>query len=252
MCNVKELRTGQRGGSSICVTFIARSMILLLTVLGAEDTFAQDRNRDIPVSFTLLEAQPTCAIAKLKDVDFGVIGKQTHEGVAFAQLNHVSEDDELIPIYGGLTYIDGTPSVGKFKVTAGNTNTLTLTFDIPDHLIMGDPESSETKIIYDAQHYGYSRSEDGPWESKVEMVKTFEGEDALSASSPFCNVRSGCSPLTPFRDVFFSISLDVIKIRESVDHIMSIYGGLQLCFAGLGLHMSSSRMVNSLIVAWYK
>ena len=169
--------------SNICMTFIARSVILLLTVLGTKDSFAQNRN--IPVSI-VIETPPTCSIAKLKDLDFGVLGKPTAginhgngiNGPGYAVLDERFEGDIMYDIYG-VESIGGTPTVGKLKITASNTNTLTVTFDFPSYLIKGDNESSDPKINYDVGFYAHSTSEDGPWARQGAPWNIFtEEEDA--------------------------------------------------------------------------
>ena len=138
--------------------FIARSVVLVLTVLGALDSFAQ--SQDVPVSFTLGAPLSTCEVAKLEDVDFGILGRPAPEiehEYGFALLDSRRPEDPL-RVYAGVTKNGGNPSLGKLRIRAGNAATLTLTWGFPSHLIM-----EENKIRYSHGHYSHSRSENGPW-----------------------------------------------------------------------------------------
>ena len=155
---------GGGGGGS----FIARSLILLLMVLGVPDSFAQSEN--IPVSFTLEAPQSNCEVTKLKDISFGVLGRPAPGGSTYghAMLDERKEGDRIL-VWRGVTDIDGsTRTIGKLKITASHVNTLTLTWRFPEKLFMGDHE-----IVYHSNHYAHSRNEDGPkwdrltWEPRL-------------------------------------------------------------------------------------
>ena len=190
----RHLSDPLREGSNICMAFIARSVILLLMMLGTLDSFAQNARAtdiaDVPVSFTLEAPCPSCGVARLEDVNFGILGKPTlgishgnginGAGQAWLDEQMVFGDDYLTTLYG-VTSIGGNPTVGKLKITAGNANTLTITWDFPEYLIMGDSKSSDPTIEYHSGHYAHSRSEDGPWERMHwQSVHTlpYEGEEA--------------------------------------------------------------------------
>ena len=187
----KHLSDPLRGCSNICVTFMARSLMLLLTVFGALDSFAQntqatDRS-DIPVSFTLSPPLATCSIAKLKDVAFGVLGRPTagvNLGNGINSYGYAVLDERFNDTYYGVygvTFIRGTPTLGKLKITVGNANTLIVTFDVPSYLIMRDNESSGLTIRYSEGFIGYSKFEDGPWDLRGRWVEgdlTEEGDIA--------------------------------------------------------------------------
>ena len=143
-------------------------IILLLTMLGAIDSFAQNRN--IPVSI-VIETSPTCRIAGEKDGGFGELGNPA-TGIGYAALD-VRFDNLGINTRLGFTSMGGTPTVGTLNVTASNTSTLT--FDFPFYLILGDDVFSDPKIRYWG-HYSHSTSESGPWTQGVDRFS--EGEDA--------------------------------------------------------------------------
>ena len=145
-------------------TFIVRSLMLLLTVLGVPDGFAQSES--IPVSFTLEAPQPSCGVTKLKDINFGVLGRPApgrnygngENSYGYATLDERYEGGRLFTRFG-VTKEGGTPTVGKLKITASHANTLTLTWVFPRKLVMGDRE-----IRYLSIFYSHSRNEDGPWD----------------------------------------------------------------------------------------
>ena len=147
--------------------------VLLVLFFTASDVFAQSEN--IPVSFTLEAPQPTCSVAKLKDINFGVLGRPS-TGTGYAWLDERFEGDKLYP-RDGVTRNGGTPTIGKLKITAGNANTLTLMWGFPEKLVMGDHE-----IEYRSNHYAHSRNEDGPkwdrltWEPRLTLP--YDGVEA--------------------------------------------------------------------------
>ena len=145
------------GGGS----FIARSLILLLMVLGVPDSFAQSEN--IPVSFTLEAPQPTCGVTKLKDINFGVLGRPAPGGSRYesVMLDERFEGDRIL-VGREVTDIDGsTRTIGKLKITASNVTKLMLMWGFPEKLVA----EGGHEIVYDSNFYAHSRNEDGPnWE----------------------------------------------------------------------------------------
>ena len=156
---------------------LTQSIILLLTVLGTPDIFAQSES--IPVSFTLEAPQPSCSVAKLKDLNYGTLGRPEPDieygnGVnSYGYATFVDNTDFFT--LAGVTKEGGTPTIGKLKITASNANTLTLTWDFPEELVAGDHE-----IEY-LQDYAHSMNENGPWKdlgSHYSLTLPYQGVEA--------------------------------------------------------------------------